>query len=817
MKFLFSIILSTILVHAARSLASNQTNETCEVWSNKHIKNARDFSHFYNMTFTFVQIDALDDLNEASTCPSFEYNFDYIKIFSRRRILLDNDRNFSGVLSLFNRTHTPTDILLENVKGFNQKLKIFSEKSRYNTPHSRSVQIYDVNFDFYVNGSLLEAKDCNVKNVDSKSKMVNFFGDIQILMLTEKVFFNNKVCPYVFVNSNIQQLHLNQITNSLIFRNRLAFVKLGESTKLNDWKTSNLAIFVLNVYFEKISTLNVDMYACKNLQYLLIKGNIDGIEEDLFTHFRELKFISLTSEVFVNFFHSGTTWMNSLNADLNVNLDSEHAFRKSVHRLISLEINLFRFLTFNAYYDFPNEDICLFREFPHQKLVLPIITFGKSLPTDIKCSCSLIWLLKYTERYLKDDFKNYTYANIEPDYKETFDNITVRICFREMNFTRQYDACNFTRRFTNCQLKKFKMLQNVGIVSLVFLVKWFQLIIDVYLRTILGFVGILTNYLTIRVLCNRKHAKNFKSIMYKHNLVNAIFNILFLSTQLLALMNSCIYPKSSFCSILFRNEIVQYINIYFVLFLGNSFRLTCTFSYISFSVSRFALSALRDNNKFRAFMVTINLKRYYTIFFAASLLLSSFFIFEYRVNSDFAKYDPDFINNAYDVKYCENLGIRGAYIRKFTPEHNFYLKCSLFKSLNLINNMIKNVVFIILSLVVDVLMIRYLSKVIEKKRALNSPHLEEAIKLKTKLNKIIITNGIVFFLSNMPEFIVTLSFIFNKSDVFSNFCIAAFNCTDIIETTQSFHFISMGFQFFIFLKYDKNFLNSFANIFSFNK
>ena len=636
-------------------------------------------------------------------------------------------------------------------------------------------------------------------------------------MLIGRVFYNNPVCPFVFVNSKIQQLHLYQISNSLIFKNRLSFFKVNESIQKNNWKTNTLEIYYLDIYSENISLLNVDKFACKNVKFLLIIGNINGIEKGLFKNFPILKFVSLKNDAFVNFFHSGTEWMNSLNADLDVNLDNKHAFRRNVHRLISLEINVFRFFTFNTYYDFPNEDICLFRDFPHNQLVLPIITFGEFVKKNLTCSCTLIWLLKNMEYFFENDFKKFDpNVIIQPDFQNDFDNITIRKCFREINFTREYEACNFAQRFNNCELKKFKMYPSTGVFNLVYLVEWFQYIIDVYFRTFLCCFGILTNFLTISVIRNKKHVKSFNNKMYKHILVNALFNILFSSTQLLALMNICIFPKTSFCSDVYKDIAVQYINIYFILFLGNSFRLTCTFSYISFSVTRFSLSTLKANNKCRIFIEKINLKRYYSIYFLVSLLFSSFLIYEHRVNSNFSKLDVDFLNDAYDVRYCEKINFEfQKWHRIFFVSQSFFNKCNLFKSLNLINNIIKNVLSLILSLVLDILMIRYSSKVIEKKKALNCPHLEEALKLKTKLNKMIITNGILFFISHLPEFIVTVVFIFSKSYILSLFCTLAYHCSDLLKTAQSFFFLSIAFQIFIFLKFDKNFQKSICDIFPF--
>ena len=141
-------------------------------------------------------------------------------------------------------------------------------------------------------------------------------------------------------------------------------------------------------------------------------------------------------------------------------------------------------------------------------------------------------------------------------------------------------------------------------------------------------------------------------------------------------------------------------------------------------------------------------------------------------------------------------------------DRRIYVKCKLFQTLNLINNFLNNVVFLFISILVDIYMIRYSNKVIEKKKTLNCPHLAEAIAYKTKLNRMIITNGTLFFFSHFPEFIVTLVFYFYKSKDFIDFCYVSYNCTLMIEIAQGFHFISIGFQFFIFLIFDNNFKSS---------
>jgi len=108
-------------------------------------------------------------------------------------------------------------------------------------------------------------------------------------------------------------------------------------------------------------------------------------------------------------------------------------------------------------------------------------------------------------------------------------------------------------------------------------------------------------------------------------------------------------------------------------------------------------------------------------------------------------------------------------------------------------------------------MIRYSNKVIKEKMSIKCPHIADAIQYKNKLNKMIITNGTLFFFSHIPEFAVTLVVSFLKTPDFVKFCSIAFDCYRLTEMAQTFHFISIGFQFFILFTFDHNFKKSFRD------
>ena len=793
----------------------NSSNLECENWKNDHIFLAEDV-HYYNIKFAFVQIETLDDLNISVECQPSEYYIKLLKIFARKNILINNDLNLRGVINILNRTNTQVDVLFQNVNGFNQNGQL-QRDTKQNLNTIRSFQMKNLIFDFYHQGKLLSSQNCSSQNFNFET---NFFGEIKVLLLLSnkqsQVFYNSKICPYVFMNTKLQELFLNDISNSLIFKNRVEFLNIKE-TKAFDMNTKSLNRLTLNFYCDGITLTNLNPFVFKNLKYFFIKGNLEFIDKNLFENFNEIRYISIKSDALINFFHSGTKWINFLNRDLNVSLHDQLKFRRNINRLISVEFDVQSWFYFNKYYTFPNEDICLFKDFPHSQLVLPLIVFNPSLiEAGKECSCTMIWLVQNYKYYFYNDFKSFNqYVNLQPAFKDYFENGTINSCIRTEKYLKErFVLCNFSRLFENCDFTSSKNVAFSRTENFILLLKWFQYIIEVYIRTILCLFGLITNLFTLKVIHNKRHSRHFQNSMYNHISINAFFNILFCLIYLFSLMNICIFPKNSFCSSIWRTEFSQYFHIYVILFLGNALRLCCNISYIFFSISRCALSGTSNENRFRIFIEKQNIKRFYIILFIVTLGFSLFLLFENNVNKLYEKLDDSFIANSYDVRYCENYNIPAVYER-FILAPNFYFRCQVFRWLNIVNNILNNVLFLFISIFIDIFMIRYSNKIIEEKKALNCPHLERAIHFKKMLNKMIITNGTLYFLAHIPEFVVTLIVSFCKSADFIVLCVTAFDCNHLIEMAQMFHFISIAFQFFIFLIFDHNFQNSLADLIGF--
>ena len=94
----------------------------------------------------------------------------------------------------------------------------------------------------------------------------------------------------------------------------------------------------------------------------------------------------------------------------------------------------------------------------------------------------------------------------------------------------------------------------------------------------------------------------------------------------------------------------------------------------------------------------------------------------------------------------------------------------------------------------------------------NSIPLKHVIQLKEKANMLILSNGLLLFVSHVPEFGVTLFLLVYVNEM-SEYCLNFLSCNElIIEMAHSFNFFTVAFQFFIYKKFDKNFSESFSNL-----
>ena len=243
--------------------------------------------------------------------------------------------------------------------------------------------------------------------------------------------------------------------------------------------------------------------------------------------------------------------------------------------------------------------------------------------TQIACTCTLLWLIQYSEVYRKYDAGNYEIVAKENS----------SVCLHEI-------TCNFTEHQSKCSDKNVAHLmsttdfkQSMGFfeqTNFFYSIKWLQFIVEICLQPFFCLLSILTNTLILISLSSQTGIlkKNLSNCIYNHIKANSMFNIVFALIRLASLLNICVFPRSSYCSSIYKHAESQYFKIYLVYFFGNTVRLCGNMSYICFSASRYFVSTSKPSKVFDAF-TKLNLKRFYSSVMLACLAFSLFRVFQF--------------------------------------------------------------------------------------------------------------------------------------------------------------------------------------------
>ena len=80
----------------------------------------------------------------------------------------------------------------------------------------------------------------------------------------------------------------------------------------------------------------------------------------------------------------------------------------------------------------------------------------------------------------------------------------------------------------------------------------------------------------------------------------------------------------------------------------------------------------------------------------------------------------------------------------------------------------------------------------------------QAVKSEENINRMVIANGLLYFVAHAPEFVVTLLLFVYKNSM-SMYCASYLSCIEFVEIAQVFNFLSIGLQCFVFKHFEKNF------------
>ena len=306
MKIIFYATLFFLFLSKPSISDLNQINGYCDYWKKSNLFNSTEM-HSYNLSFPIIFIDTFNDLNLTEVC-NLTINSNILKIYGRNMIMIETQFNLgSDFLNTFQI------IYIQNIKGIDQKQNVLHEISFLYS----KVYLINVNFEFYQNGNLITSRECLRSNFNEKT---SYFGSIKYLSFLQDVFYTHKVCPLIFMNTDLVLLEINGISDSLIHINRLEFISLNDTLK-TDLNIKSLSVLkITDLAYIKLDLKIIDPFVFGKIQVLSFTGIILAIQNEFFLYFKKIKLVVIAAENYFQFFHSGTKWINSLNKNLKVSV-----------------------------------------------------------------------------------------------------------------------------------------------------------------------------------------------------------------------------------------------------------------------------------------------------------------------------------------------------------------------------------------------------------------------------------------------------------------------------------------------------------------
>ena len=422
MKLIYNVIIL---------LALSFTNLTCRVIS-LVTPTDNDYT-FESSTLTaslekceFIELLSVLNCENISDLSSIDTNVQSVPassiqslyVWPRTRLRLDSKFSLSGTTE--EKFKDNFEVSLWNFGSFDQNANPFD--SFYSQGHLLS--IVDSDFEFYSsfhnNSALSEV--CAL--IDNGYRPL--FSAFKRVIMDTTVHFLGHVCPIVFQNANLKRFVISQVSES----NKFQFSALE---KLDDSTISrlNATIESFEVYKASLKSLESSLFdkhvfsRTKQFVYHSLESLI-RIQDDLFESFENVnEFILNVPDLEAFLRNQDLLWISSLNPNVNVNL-TNYLGEANKFKQVKLKLR-----DINDQYTFPDEDLCLFVAFPHEKLILPVIETA----SDLYCSCTLVWLTQYYPYY------SYIDELITP---------TLSKCNHKENFEELVSSCNFEVETKKC-------------------------------------------------------------------------------------------------------------------------------------------------------------------------------------------------------------------------------------------------------------------------------------------------------------------------------------------------------------------------------
>ena len=351
-------------------------------------------------------------LLETKVCVNGEYYQHFIEFRFHSNFILSKKFNITNIFSYSSYFKYYFIANFVNLNGFELDMMNDLDKHKVFIAQSDFDAFYCVKckMEFYSNGRLV--KTCQ-DIIDSNNGFVRSFFQIQrhnlkgleqYLILFDPQF-KTTLCPLVFMYSNMPYVYLTGLADTFYKRNILTF---------EDRIFENLNSTIKELYLIKIENINIDAKLLnpsvfQNTEYIMFNGPVNMIDENSFNRLLSLYEIAFEKEYYRDMIHkNGIKWIRDLNPDLDVNLSNFNETMSKLYRTILIQIESNGFTTeIRLSKLFPDEDFCLYKDFPFNQLVILLESTAKQnvlalLNSTRYYTCTYLWLVQYFELVLKN-------------------------------------------------------------------------------------------------------------------------------------------------------------------------------------------------------------------------------------------------------------------------------------------------------------------------------------------------------------------------------------------------------------------------------
>ena len=691
--------------------------------------------------------------------------------------------------------------------------------------NNRSLKLLNESSSFDLLKNYHDLNDLNKKNITALyDEFRSLFSKYKMNVIFHgSTFIKNKLSRLLFKENNINELYFSKFANTSLRKHFVEFNcddDLFDYTDLIENKTiigSNKTkvklnsqvklLYLWDIYNVDLSESLVDKYVYKRIEYFCVFGSFLSINDFTFKSLQHLYDIRFLIRNPREFWHNSADhkWLMHINSRQahNFTIQNQTKITDDIIKWYKMKFGLLSLTDYFLDYDYPNEDMCLFRNFPHKNTILfylfPIDFWGQNAVDknifNVR-TCTMFHLTRYSFLFKHLKINGIFFSRFVYDQS-------------------LFQECDLDALLRNCSFKNdsfySRKIIEINLDDFIYSLDWIELIGPILTFPIVSLIGIITNILVILTIKLKRNKDFFtktdnQTRMFDYLVINSTFNIVECAISCFTLMSECLGLETIYCSRIQMYEEVQYFKIYFVGYFGEIMKTCSVIFTLLFSMERYKIT-VESQNAILVKLSRFKLKTIITLTILISAATSFGKIFENNVDGVYLSQIEFPPLNFFDL---------------FRANKWFQIVCYIF------HYVINDFFLYAFNLIVDILLVRkirgdlkfkktFLKENFNKNCNQNSvllkkfnDGLNEIAKAERGTNKLLIYSFFVYTFCRFPELCFYLYILLaDKSQQFIMHTLGPLT----INVVEYLYIVSYSFNLFFYFKFNKNFRDAFKNLF----